>query len=102
MAGIDFISVVVGLFAIPEILANLEAAAAKVYQTRLAGIYPTLQDWRRCIGAFIRGTLIGFFVGILPGNGLAIASFIAYDVEKKSSRQPEKFGTGMIEGVAVS
>ena len=101
MAGIDFISVVVGLFAIPEVLTNLEGETLQVYETRLKGVWPTLEDWRRCTGALIRGSLLGFFIGILPGASASVAAFIAYDVEKKSSRHPELFGTGVIEGVAA-
>lgn len=101
MGGLDFIPVVVGLFAISEVLSNLEGDALQVYETKLKGIWPTLQDLRRCAGALIRGSFIGFFVGILPGASSSVASFIAYDVEKKASRHPEKFGSGVIEGVAA-
>jgi putative tricarboxylic transport membrane protein len=61
---------------------------------------PTRQDWADSIGPIIRGTIIGFFLGILPGGGAIIASFSSYAVEKRISKHPEKFGTGVIEGVA--
>ena len=68
---------------------------------RLSGLLPTRQDWRDSWGAIARGTAIGFFVGVLPGAGATIASFLAYATEKRVSRRPEKFGTGVIEGVAA-
>jgi len=102
MAGIDFVAVVVGLFAIPEVLENMEGATLEVYETKLKNLFPTLEDWRRSAGAMIRSTLIGFFIGVLPGSSGAVAAFMAYDVEKKVSKHPEKFGKGAIEGVAAS
>jgi len=57
-----------------------------------------VEDWIRCKWAILRGTLIGFFLGILPGGGVVLASFISYTVEKMFSKYPEKFGTGVIEG----
>lgn len=101
MAGIDFISVVVGLFAIPEILVNLEGEALKVYETKLKGIWPSREDWRQSAGALLRAPFIGFFIGILPGASSSVAAFIAYDVEKKLSKYSGRFGTGVIEGVAA-
>lgn len=101
LGGLEFVAVVVGLFGIAEVLTNLEREALQVYETRLKGIWPTLPDWRRSTGALIRGSLIGFVVGVLPGAGSAVASFLAYDIEKKSSKRPEEFGTGVIEGVAA-
>jgi len=60
----------------------------------------TAADWARSRGAIVRGTVLGFFIGVLPGAGPTIASFLAYTVEKKVSRHPEEFGRGAIEGVA--
>ncbi|MHB0871240.1 MAG: tripartite tricarboxylate transporter permease [Chloroflexota bacterium] len=101
MGGIDFISVVVGLFAIPEVLSNMEGDVLRVYDTKLKNIWPTLEDWKRSAGALWRSSFLGFFIGVLPGASAAVASFIAYDVEKKCSKHPELFGTGVIEGVAA-
>jgi putative tricarboxylic transport membrane protein len=67
----------------------------------LSGLLPTVQDWRDSWGGIGRGTAIGFSVGVLPGAGATIASFLAYAVEKRVSKRPEKFGTGVIEGVAA-
>lgn len=101
MGGIDFISVVVGLFAIPEVLSNMEGQVLSVYETKLKNVFPTKSDLKQASGALIRSGPLGFFLGILPGASAAVAAFIAYDVEKKLSKHPEKFGTGIIEGVAA-
>jgi putative tricarboxylic transport membrane protein len=61
---------------------------------------PTLQDWKDSAKPILRGSVLGFLIGILPGAGSILASFVSYALEKRCSRTPEKFGTGMIEGVA--
>lgn len=101
-AGIDFISVVVGLFAISEILCNAEESLVSVYETKLKGLLPTLQDFIDCKWTFVRCSIIGFFIGILPGASASVAAFLCYDVEKKFSKHPERFGEGAIEGVAAA
>lgn len=100
--GINFILVAMGLFAVSELLVNLEtpAGAADVFKTSLKGILPTREDWRKCWASLLRGTSIGFLIGVLPGGGAIISSFMAYAVEKKFSKHPEEFGQGAIEGVA--
>jgi len=101
MDGIGLIPVIMGLFGISEVLVNIdEASRQEIYQTRLAHLLPTLGDWKDSIFPIIRGTIIGFFLGILPGGGAVIASFASYAVEKKVSKHPERFGSGAIEGVA--
>ena len=67
----------------------------------MKGLLPTLEDWARSIWSILRGTVIGFFLGILPGGGAVIASFVSYAVEKRVSKHPEQFGKGAIEGVAA-
>jgi putative tricarboxylic transport membrane protein len=102
MDGLDFLPVAVGLFAIGELLFNLyQPVRAEPIKAKLSGLLPTRQDWRDSYGGIARGTAIGFFVGILPGAGATIASFLAYATEKRVSKRPEKFGTGVIEGVAA-
>jgi putative tricarboxylic transport membrane protein len=100
--GINFILVAMGLFAVSELLVNLEtpAGAADIFKTSLKGILPTREDWRKCWAPLFRGTSIGFLIGVLPGGGAIISSFMAYAVEKKFSKHPEEFGQGAIEGVA--
>jgi TctA family transporter len=100
--GIEFVIVAMGLFAFAEIVRNLEHQEKReVFLTRVTGLMPTLADLKKSAGAILRGTAIGSFFGILPGAGQTIAAFGAYAVEKKISRTPEKFGTGVIEGVAA-
>lgn len=99
--GIGLVPVTMGMFGISEVLLRVEEGLKReIFQTRLKGLFPTVKDWMDSIGAILRGTVIGFLLGILPGGGAVIASFTSYTVEKKLSRYPEKFGTGVIEGVA--
>ena len=101
MAGVSFISVIIGLFAVSEVMINVEKAAAVIYETRIKGWMPTWKDIRQCTGAMLRSSGIGFFLGLLPGCAPAVTTFVAYDVEKRVSRHPERFGHGAIEGVAA-
>jgi len=102
MDGVGLVPVLMGLFGISEVLLTLEQSAkVDVYKTRIGKLLPTLEDWGKSIKAILRGTFIGFFIGILPGGTAVVSSFSAYIVEKKLSKYPEKFGTGMIEGVAA-
>jgi putative tricarboxylic transport membrane protein len=99
--GLDFVPLAVGLFAIPEIVRNLEFPEIRsVISSKITSIMPTREDVRRSWKAVLRGTGIGSVVGILPGSGSVLASFAAYAVEKKLSKHPEEFGKGAIEGVA--
>ena len=104
MDGMDFLPVAIGLFGLGEVLAGAEAAAAG--NTILKGRYglrdvmPSATDWLRSRWAIVRGTLLGFSVGLLPGAGPTVASFLSYTVEKKASKHAEEFGRGAIEGVA--
>ena len=100
--GIPFVVVAMGLFAFAEIVVNLEMRERReVFTTKIKGLMPTLADLKASFWPIIRGTALGSFFGILPGAGATIASFGAYALEKKISKHPEKFGTGVIEGVAA-
>jgi putative tricarboxylic transport membrane protein len=104
LSGIDFVVVAIGVFAIGEVLAGLEApeeARLLPVPKGLRNLLPTLQDLKDCRFAFANGSVIGFLIGVLPGAGSTIASFISYGVEKAVSRHPERFGTGAVEGVAA-
>jgi putative tricarboxylic transport membrane protein len=91
-----------GLFGIAEILSNLEVIWEKeIYEKKIKGLLPNREDWKNSIGAILRGTGVGFFMGLIPGIGGTIPTFVDYAIEKKISRRPEKFGTGTIEGVAA-
>jgi putative tricarboxylic transport membrane protein len=101
MDGVGMVPVVMGLFGISEMLLNIEKKIDReIFKTRVKGLLPTRADWMQSKWALARGTLIGFFLGILPGGGAVLSSFVAYAVEKRCSKHPEMFGTGMIEGVA--
>jgi len=99
--GVGMIPLIMGIFGISEVLINIEDMSGQdVYETKIKGLLPTLKDWIDSKWAIIRGTIVGFFLGLLPGGGAILASFASYSIEKKFSKHPEKFGTGIIEGVA--
>ena len=101
LEGIGIIPIVMGFFGIAEILENLEATITRsVLKTHMKGLFPNLKDWANSIFPIFRGTVLGFFLGILPGGGAVLSSFVSYAVEKRVSKHPEKFGRGAIEGVA--
>jgi putative tricarboxylic transport membrane protein len=100
--GIGIVPLVMGLFGVSEILENLEGNLQReVFKTRIRNLWPSFKDWMDSKWAIVRGSIIGFVLGILPGGGAVISTFVAYAVEKKISKHPEKFGTGVIEGVAA-
>src|SRR5215510_15038091 len=99
--GVGLVPIVMGLFGVAEILSNLEQELKReVINARIGGLWPSLADWAASKWAIVRGTLLGFFLGILPGGGAVIASFASYAIEKKVSGDPARFGKGAIEGVA--
>ena len=99
VGGINFLSLVIGLFAISEVLANVERLAKYIYETRVKDWLPTREDLWATWGTMLRATGIGFFLGVIPG-ALGVATYLSYDVEKRLSKHPERFGHGAIEGVA--
>ena len=103
MDGVDFLPVAIGLFGLGEVLAGAEEKGAGQVKTRfrLREVFPGPADWMRSRWAIARGTVLGFMVGVLPGAGPTVASFLAYTVEKRVSKHPEQFGKGAIEGVAA-
>jgi putative tricarboxylic transport membrane protein len=99
--GVGLVPIVMGLFGVAEILANLEQKVAREFVTaRIKGLMPSRADWRESGWPLARGSLLGFLLGILPGGGAVIASFLSYGIEKRLSKTPEKFGKGAIAGVA--
>ncbi len=100
--GVGLVPVVMGLFGISEVLLNVEEKLSerKIFKTEFKGLLPNLQDWKESIWPILRGSGLGFFLGILPGGGAVISSFVSYGVEKKLSKHPEEFGKGAIAGVA--
>jgi putative tricarboxylic transport membrane protein len=99
--GVDFVTLAMGMFGIGEILINLEKElTTELVTQKITHLWPTLKDWAESKWAVLRGSLIGFFIGILPGGGAVISSLVSYAVEKKASKHPEEFGKGAIQGVA--
>jgi putative tricarboxylic transport membrane protein len=100
--GLQFSVIAMGIFGFAEIIRNLEGTMDRsIVTAKITGLMPTMKDLKDSIGAILRGTVIGSAVGILPGGGAVIASFAAYTLEKKVSKDPKRFGRGAIEGVAA-
>jgi TctA family transporter len=100
--GIGFTVIAVGLFAVAEIVMNLESREPReVYVGKLTGLMPTAGDFRDAAWPTVRGTAVGSFFGVLPGTGPALSSFATYMLEKKIAKDPARFGQGAIEGVAA-
>jgi putative tricarboxylic transport membrane protein len=101
--GIGLIPLVIGMFGVAEILGSAGASIKpEVFQKTIRGYLPNLQDWKDSGGPIVRGSLLGFFLGIFPGMSPMIPTFLSYGIEKRLSRHPERFGTGAIEGVAAA
>lgn len=101
--GIDFIVVAIGMFAISEVIVTAEElrTGARRQIIKAKRIWISFREFIYSLGAILRGTVIGFFVGILPGSGATLASFLSYDIEKRVAKHPERFGQGEIRGVAA-
>ncbi len=100
--GIGVAPLAMGLFGVAEVLKNFETlASGNILPVKIKNLFPTKLDWLQARWAIIRGTCLGFFLGILPGGGPVIAAFVAYGAEKWAAKNPELMGTGMIEGVAA-
>lgn len=100
--GVGFVPVAMGIFGVGEVLLNIEESIGKrdVFKAKLSNLLPNLKDWKDSAVPIVRGSILGFFLGILPGGGGVLSSFASYAVEKRFSKHPEKFGQGAIEGVA--
>jgi putative tricarboxylic transport membrane protein len=101
--GINFVVVAIGVFGLSEVLMRLENKdSIKINKTKipLSDLFPKIKDLRNNFWAMIRGSFIGFIIGVLPGAGGTIATFISYSMEKKVSKNPEKFGTGVPQGLS--
>jgi putative tricarboxylic transport membrane protein len=100
--GIELVPVIMGLYGVAEILLIAEAGIRKAHiaSIRWRELLPTPEEWRRSGWPIARGSVIGFLTGLIPGPATVLATFIAYSVERKVSRTPERFGHGAIEGVA--
>ena len=99
LEGMELLSVVMGIFGISEMLLSLEEKARPMIKTKLRELIPTRQDVRDSVKPIVRGTLIGTVLGIIPGLIPPVSSFLSYAIERRSSKHPEKFGHGALEGV---
>ncbi len=103
MDGVSFIPVMIGLFAAAEVFRQAEKGVRKiVIDRKISGLLPTWEEIKSVKTTLIRSSLIGTFIGILPAEGGTVASFIGYNEAKRFSKEPEKFGTGALEGVAAA
>jgi len=99
--GVGIIPMAMGLFGIAEVLTNIEQTVKReIFRTKISHLWPSLEDWAESKWAILRGSIIGFIIGILPGGGVILSPFLSYAVEKRISKNPDRFGKGAIEGVA--
>ena len=100
--GVDFVPVAMGIFGITEVIDTIvkKSDSVSVKSVRLRELLPNRKEFRRSIGPTFRGSILGFFIGLIPGPAAVISSFASYAMEKKISKHPEEFGNGAIEGVA--
>jgi len=103
LEGIDFLPVAIGLFGIAEVLVSIESREELApMKTRLRDLWLSGADWAACRMAVLRGGLVGFLTGLMPGAGPTVAALLAYVVEKRYSKHPERFGRGALDGLAAS
>ncbi len=100
--GIELVPVIMGLFGVAEVLIIAESSLrrANIVSVKLHELLPTGQEWRQSAAPIARGSVVGFFTGLIPGPASVLATFISYTLERKVSKTPERFGQGAIEGVA--
>jgi TctA family transporter len=100
--GIDFAVLAIGVFGVGEIITNLAQGdhARSTVAHKITRLWPTREDFRLAWPAVLRGTALGSLLGVLPGGGATLSSFAAYVLEKKTARDPSRFGRGAVEGVA--
>ena len=102
--GVEFVALCIGLFAIGEVMVNIEDTSGHTFfavPRRLRELFPTKDDFRKSAGAIGQGSVVGFFIGVLPGAGSTVASFVSYTLAKRFSRHPEEYGKGAVAGVAA-
>jgi len=102
MSGLSILPIAMGLFGVGEVFQSMAAPEQRtIFETKLRGLLPNRQDWKDSWKPITRGSLLGFFWGIIPGASSVSATFVSYALEKGCSKHPEKFGRGAIEGVAA-
>jgi len=100
--GVDFIAIIVGLFAISEVIINVEQRLTTISKMEVKSWMPTWADIKNCIGAMLRSSTVGFLLGLLPGCAPSVTSFVAYDLEKRVSKHPERIAHGAMDGLAAT
>lgn len=104
LGGLDIIVIAMGMFALNEILQMIAdpPGPGDIIKPpkRLREMLPNREEWRQSVMPIARGSIIGFLIGVIPGGGAILSTFASYAIEKKLSKHPELFGTGMIAGVA--
>ncbi len=101
MDGVGLVPIIMGLFGIAEVLLNIEKGVQQeIFKAPIQGLLPNREQWRASAWPIARGSALGFFLGILPGIGSIIPTFLSYALERRVSKHPERFGHGAIEGVA--
>ena len=100
MNGFDFVTIAMGMFGLSEILLTLEEVVNSETVSKIGKLWPNKQEWKEARGAIARGSIIGFFAGVIPGGGAVISSLVSYSVERKLSKNPDEFGHGAVAGVA--
>jgi putative tricarboxylic transport membrane protein len=100
--GIELVPVIMGLYGVAEVLVIAESGIrrANIVSVKLHELLPTRQEWRQSAAPIARGSVVGFFTGLIPGPASVLATFMSYTLERKISKTPERFGQGAIEGVA--
>jgi putative tricarboxylic transport membrane protein len=98
--GLDLVTIAMGLFGLSEIFLGMENLAAAAKPQQITSFMPERKELKVTSWAILRGTVLGFFIGLIPGTNSAIPALLSYSLEKKISKNPEKFGHGAIEGVA--
>lgn len=100
-SGFDFVTLAMGLFGLSEVLLTLESRVSSEFVTNKIGkLFPSAAEWAESRWAIVRGSIVGFFTGVIPGGGAVVASLASYAIEKRVSKKPEEFGKGAIAGVA--
>lgn len=100
LGGVNFVPVVMGLFGLGDIFLSIESNMRQAIDAKMSSLIPTRKDVKDSAWPVFRGTVIGFFMGLIPGMQPSVSTFMSYIAERKMSKYPEKFGTGVIEGVA--
>ena len=101
MNGFDFVTIAMGMFGLSEILLALEEKVSPEFvTTKIGRLWPTAKEWAESRWAILRGSIVGFFIGVIPGGGAVVSSLVSYSMERKLSKNPEEFGKGSIAAVA--